>query len=191
MNNRAIDLRTGFSQAIFRISSVACQLLRQFLLKRSFIEVHTPCLLEETHRHHNESFELNYFGPSQTLRSRTSTTNNSVFWAVMIVPSQLAQPLGNFTEIPISIWNWRWQLRNTTWNYRAVCRALWGYFIRSWRKLCFVICSDPQYYKSRPSFGKIKGNRIQRCHRNAGEARSEMLDFRTIENWQKITRWYR
>lgn len=105
MNNRAIDLRTGFSQAIFRISSVACQLLRQFLLKRSFIEVHTPCLLEETHRHHNESFELNYFGPSQTLRSRTSTTNNSVFWAVMIVPSQLAQPLGNFTEIPISIWN--------------------------------------------------------------------------------------
>ena len=45
LNFRWIDTRTPANQAIFRIQSGVCQLFRQFLLDKDFIEIHTPKLI--------------------------------------------------------------------------------------------------------------------------------------------------
>jgi aspartyl-tRNA synthetase len=45
LNFRWIDTRTPASQAIFRIQSGVCQLFREFLLSKDFVEIHTPKLI--------------------------------------------------------------------------------------------------------------------------------------------------
>ena len=45
LDNRWIDLRTPANQAIMRISSGVCLLLREFLSSRRFVEIQTPKLV--------------------------------------------------------------------------------------------------------------------------------------------------
>ncbi len=62
LNNRIIDLRTGPSQAIFRIQSGICNLFRTYLDDQGFIEIHTPKLQGGATESGSTVFELNYFG---------------------------------------------------------------------------------------------------------------------------------
>lgn len=45
LDNRWIDLRTPANQAVFRVQSAICQLFREFLLDREFVEIHTPKMI--------------------------------------------------------------------------------------------------------------------------------------------------
>ncbi|KAL1988041.1 hypothetical protein VTN96DRAFT_1072 [Rasamsonia emersonii] len=60
--NRILDLRTGTSQAIFRLQSAICNLFRAALDERGFIEIHTPKLQGTATESGASVFELNYFG---------------------------------------------------------------------------------------------------------------------------------
>ncbi|CZT07906.1 related to aspartate-tRNA ligase, cytosolic [Rhynchosporium graminicola] len=62
LNNRIVDLRTGPSQAIFRIQSGICNLFRTYLDDQGFIEIHTPKLQGGATESGASVFELNYFG---------------------------------------------------------------------------------------------------------------------------------
>lgn len=62
LDNRVIDLRTPTNQAIFRIQSAVCTLYREFLLKKDFIEIHTPKTLGGTSEGGSEVFKFDYFG---------------------------------------------------------------------------------------------------------------------------------
>ena len=61
LNNRVIDLRTVTSHAIFRIQSGACELFREFLLSKDFVEIHTPKLLGAASEGGANVFEVTYF----------------------------------------------------------------------------------------------------------------------------------
>ncbi|KAI1001031.1 Aspartate--tRNA ligase, cytoplasmic [Podosphaera aphanis] len=61
LNNRVLDLRTGPSQAIFRIQSGINNLFRSYLDTNGFIEVHTPKLQGAATESGALLFELNYF----------------------------------------------------------------------------------------------------------------------------------
>ncbi|KAB5577431.1 hypothetical protein PHYPO_G00209880 [Pangasianodon hypophthalmus] len=61
LDNRVIDLRTTTSQAIFRLQSGVCQLFRDTLTKKGFVEIQTPKIISvfraedsNTHRHLTE-----------------------------------------------------------------------------------------------------------------------------------------
>ena len=45
LDYRWIDLRTPANQAIMRLSSAVCQLWRDFLLSRDFVEIQTPKII--------------------------------------------------------------------------------------------------------------------------------------------------
>lgn len=45
LDNRVLDLRTSAKHGIFRLTSGLCQLFREFLLERDFVEIHTPKLI--------------------------------------------------------------------------------------------------------------------------------------------------
>lgn len=62
LDSRWIDLRTQTNQAIMRISSTVCALFREFLLKRDFVEIHTPKLLGGASEGGTEVFRFKYFG---------------------------------------------------------------------------------------------------------------------------------
>jgi aspartyl-tRNA synthetase len=62
LNNRIVDLRTGPSQAIFRIQSGICNLFRSYLDGQGFIEIHTPKLQGGATESGASVFEVNYFG---------------------------------------------------------------------------------------------------------------------------------
>lgn len=61
LNFRWVDLRTPANQAIFRIQSGVCQLFREFLSQRGFIEIHTPKLISGASEGGSNVFTLKYF----------------------------------------------------------------------------------------------------------------------------------
>lgn len=62
LNFRHMDLRTPANQAIFRIQSGVCMLFREFLLKKQFVEIHTPKLIGGSSEGGSNVFTLEYFG---------------------------------------------------------------------------------------------------------------------------------
>jgi aspartyl-tRNA synthetase len=61
LNYRVIDLRTLTNQGIFRIQSGVGQLFREFLLTHSFIEIHTPKLINCASEGGASVFPVKYF----------------------------------------------------------------------------------------------------------------------------------
>ena len=45
LDNRVLDLRTPTNQAIFRLEAGVCQLFRDTLAKKGFVEIHTPKII--------------------------------------------------------------------------------------------------------------------------------------------------
>jgi aspartyl-tRNA synthetase len=62
LNNRVIDLRVPTNQAIFRLQSGVCQLYREFLLSKDFVEIHSPKLIGGSSEGGANIFKLEYFG---------------------------------------------------------------------------------------------------------------------------------
>ncbi|KAF2674418.1 aspartyl-tRNA synthetase [Microthyrium microscopicum] len=62
MANRVIDLRTNFSQAIFRIQSGLCYGFRSYLDEAGFVEIHTPKLQGGATESGASVFKVDYFG---------------------------------------------------------------------------------------------------------------------------------
>ncbi|KAL7566024.1 hypothetical protein ACA910_011043 [Epithemia clementina (nom. ined.)] len=62
LNYRWLDLRTPANQAIFRIESMVGCLFRECLVKKGFIEVHTPKIIGGASEGGSEVFKLDYFG---------------------------------------------------------------------------------------------------------------------------------
>lgn len=61
LNYRWIDLRTPANQSIFRIQAGVCQLFREFLQSKQFIEIHTPKLIGGASEGGANVFTLKYF----------------------------------------------------------------------------------------------------------------------------------
>jgi aspartyl-tRNA synthetase len=61
LNFRWIDTRTPANQAIFRIQSGVCQLFREFLISKKFVEIHTPKLIGGASEGGSNVFTLKYF----------------------------------------------------------------------------------------------------------------------------------
>lgn len=61
LNNRVVDLRTITNHAIFQLQSAICQLFRNFLIERDFMEIHTPKLLGSASESGSSVFEVKYF----------------------------------------------------------------------------------------------------------------------------------
>jgi aspartyl-tRNA synthetase len=61
LNYRWIDLRTPANQAIFRIQSGVCQLFREFMISRKFVEIHTPKLIGGASEGGANVFKFKYF----------------------------------------------------------------------------------------------------------------------------------
>lgn len=61
LDARCIDLRTATNQAIFRIQHGVCQLFREFLVSKGFIEIHTPKMIAAASEGGANVFKLNYF----------------------------------------------------------------------------------------------------------------------------------
>ncbi|BAM41099.1 aspartyl-tRNA synthetase [Theileria orientalis strain Shintoku] len=61
LDNRALDLRCFLNGVIFKIQSQVCQLYREFLLSKDFIEIHTPKLLGGSSEGGSSVFKFKYF----------------------------------------------------------------------------------------------------------------------------------
>mmetsp|Transcript_7627 Transcript_7627/g.8078 ORF Transcript_7627/g.8078 Transcript_7627/m.8078 type:complete len:607 (+) Transcript_7627:147-1967(+) len=61
LNYRWIDMRTPANQAIFRIQSGVCQLFREYMISRKFVEIHTPKLIGGASEGGANVFKLKYF----------------------------------------------------------------------------------------------------------------------------------
>lgn len=61
LDARVIDLRTVTNQAIFKIQSAVCELFREFLLSKKFVEVHTPKIVGSASEGGANVFEVSYF----------------------------------------------------------------------------------------------------------------------------------
>jgi nondiscriminating aspartyl-tRNA synthetase len=61
LDNRVIDLRTTTNQAIFKINSGVTTLFREFLIKKGFVEIHTPKLLGGATEGGANVFTVKYF----------------------------------------------------------------------------------------------------------------------------------
>lgn len=62
LDYRWLDLRTPANQAIFRIESMVGCLFRECLMKKGFVEIHTPKLIGGASEGGSEVFKLDYFG---------------------------------------------------------------------------------------------------------------------------------
>jgi len=62
LDNRVIDLRTPANQAIFRVQSAVCQLFREALLSKDFVEIHSPKLLSGASEGGAAVFHVDYMG---------------------------------------------------------------------------------------------------------------------------------
>ena len=62
LDYRWLDLRTPANQAIFRIESMVGCLFREYLVKKGFVEIHTPKLIGGASEGGSEVFKLDYFG---------------------------------------------------------------------------------------------------------------------------------
>jgi len=67
LDNRWIDLRTPANQSIFRIESMVGHLFRECLMKKGFIEIHTPKLIGGSSEGGSDVFKLDYFGQEACL----------------------------------------------------------------------------------------------------------------------------
>lgn len=67
LNFRWIDLRTPANQSIFRIQSGVCQLFREFMISRKFVEIHTPKLIGGASEGGANVFQLKYFDQNACL----------------------------------------------------------------------------------------------------------------------------
>ena len=61
MDFRWIDLRTDKNQLLFKVQTAMTKALREFLLERNFIEIHTPKLIGAASESGSEVFEVKYF----------------------------------------------------------------------------------------------------------------------------------
>jgi len=61
LNNRIIDLRVPTNQAIFRLQSGVCQIYRDFMYSKDFVEIHTPKLIGGASEGGSNVFKLKYF----------------------------------------------------------------------------------------------------------------------------------
>ncbi|KAK9475187.1 aspartyl-tRNA synthetase [Dipodascopsis tothii] len=61
LNARVIDLRTVTNQAIFQLQSGVTNLFREFLLKKKFVEIHTPKINGAPSEGGANVFKINYF----------------------------------------------------------------------------------------------------------------------------------
>ena len=61
MDFRWIDLRTDKNQLLFKVQTAMTKALREFLLERDFIEIHTPKLIGAASESGSEVFEVKYF----------------------------------------------------------------------------------------------------------------------------------
>lgn len=64
LNNRSFDLRTPFSNSIFRIQSGVCQLFREHLTSKDFMEIHSPKIIGTPSEGGAAVFNVNYFDKS-------------------------------------------------------------------------------------------------------------------------------
>jgi len=62
LDYRWLDLRTPANQSIFRIQSMVGCLFRECLMKKGFVEIHTPKLIGGASEGGSEVFTLDYFG---------------------------------------------------------------------------------------------------------------------------------
>ena len=62
LDYRWLDLRTPANQAIFRIESMVGCLFRECLMKKGFVEIHTPKIISGASEGGSEVFKLDYFG---------------------------------------------------------------------------------------------------------------------------------
>eukprot|EP01134_Creolimax_fragrantissima_P007039 CFRG7039T1 len=67
LNNRVIDLRTPANQAIFRMQSGVCNLFREYLAGRKFVEIHSPKLIGAASEGGANVFKATYFQRSAYL----------------------------------------------------------------------------------------------------------------------------
>lgn len=67
LDNRAFELRTATNQAIFKIQSAACQQFREALLRRNFVEIHTPKLVAGISESGSAVFQTDYYGQDASL----------------------------------------------------------------------------------------------------------------------------
>lgn len=56
-----MDLRTPANQAIFRVEAAVCELFRQSLRSRGFVEIHTPKIISAASEGGANVFEVTYF----------------------------------------------------------------------------------------------------------------------------------
>lgn len=61
LNNRVLDLRTTTNNAIFRLQSAVCLLFREYLLKKEFMEIHTPKMIAAASEGGSNVFKISYF----------------------------------------------------------------------------------------------------------------------------------
>uniref|UniRef100_A0A669BD46 Aspartate--tRNA ligase, cytoplasmic n=1 Tax=Oreochromis niloticus TaxID=8128 RepID=A0A669BD46_ORENI len=67
LDNRVIDLRTTTSQAVFRLQSGVCQLFRDTLTKKGFVEIQTPKIISAASEGGANVFTVSYFKTSAFL----------------------------------------------------------------------------------------------------------------------------
>eukprot|EP01069_Polyplicarium_translucidae_P008451 Polyplicarium_translucidae@DN3223_c1_g1_i1.p1 len=67
LDNRVLDLRTFEAQAAFRVQSAVCQLYRNFMLERGFMEIHSPKTLGGASEGGSSVFTFQYFGRTACL----------------------------------------------------------------------------------------------------------------------------
>ncbi|SCV70829.1 BQ2448_3591 [Microbotryum intermedium] len=61
LDNRVLDLRTITNQAVFKIQSGVCQLFRDYLINKNFVEIHTPKLQGAATESGASVFKVSYF----------------------------------------------------------------------------------------------------------------------------------
>eukprot|EP00126_Sphaerothecum_destruens_P009986 Sdes_comp20646_c0_seq2m15891 len=61
LDNRTIDLRTTTNQAIFMLQSAVCQLFRENLISKGFMEIHSPKIIGAASEGGANVFRLLYF----------------------------------------------------------------------------------------------------------------------------------
>lgn len=67
LDYRWIDLRTDKNQLMFKVQTAMTKALREFLLARNFLEIHTPKLIGAASESGSEVFEVKYFDRSAYL----------------------------------------------------------------------------------------------------------------------------
>ncbi|XP_015272599.1 PREDICTED: aspartate--tRNA ligase, cytoplasmic [Gekko japonicus] len=67
LDNRVIDLRTSTSQAVFHLQSGICQLFRETLIGKGFVEIQTPKIISAASEGGANVFTVSYFKSSAYL----------------------------------------------------------------------------------------------------------------------------